>query len=556
MAWSIQLFLTAVCSLKSLRKNRGSADRWLFYDYARERLWAWVGIIGALRFNFDFACESGLWRRTRSVSCSFHCFHLFHAVHIRQVLSGGNFCRDRNFLYLFSRHFPSRELAQNICIWYSLGSGPGYCFHCLYNGFPGCRVSLICVSSTQSSWGDLLTGCSVSLHNALNLLHKAITLPREDSPNVRRDLVWNMTNLSDSVRDLTLDLSITRFRPSDARALRNLIQGAMRSVLSIMPDTDLFNVHGHGNMPAAEPGKNALDQVVVLIAQYLAEPTRNLIDAMLTAVKTCDAALMDISGYRRYLGPSPHVSADALLACETITVAMEAFKAADEALLRDPKLPEAYSNHPEVVKLLLFVHPVQMTAERIRSLARKVSEMKGSSLRVHILSYPFVKSLSRTNAQVRHDRGGLGAGFYFRSKRVLQRTIDDLQSRPYIPLRYLEQDIWANKGHKRDSDSVQADPNPEGLQGISADPRTIRYKLWRILHHLQGFESRFALKMVIATTTMATPAWLSQSRTWYTANESWWAVVLVWLLMDPRVRYLDSGKSECRCRKDEADDLI
>lgn len=389
----------------------------------------------------------------------------------------------------------------------------------------------------------------------MDVLHKAITLPRYDSPNVRRDLVWAITDLSDAVRDLTLDLSVTRFRPSDARALRNLIQGVMRSVLTIMPDTDLFDVHRHQNTTPSQLGGNTLDQVVVLIAHYLAEPTRSLLDAMLTAVKTCDATLMDVSGYRRYLGPPPHVSADALLACENITAAMEAFKAADEALLRDPKLPEAYSNHPEVVKLLLFVHPVQMTAERIGSLARKVAAMTGSPLRLHILSYPFIKSLSRTNAQVRHDRGGLGAGFYFKSKSVLQRTMEDLQSRPYIPLRYPEQDIGANKGRKRDSDGVQADPNPKGMRGLSADPRTLRYKIWKILHHLQGFESRFALKMVIATTTLATPAWLSASRTWYTANESWWAVVLVWLLMDPRVRYLDTflGKSELHFRVDEAD---
>ncbi len=64
--------------------------------------------------------------------------------------------------------------------------------------------------------------------------------------------------------------------------------------------------------------------------------------------------------------------------------------------------------------------------------------------------------------------------------------------------------------------------------------RRIRYKLWMILHNLQGFEMRFALKVAIVTSLLSVPAWLSQSRGWWNENESWWAVVFVWLMMHPR----------------------
>jgi hypothetical protein len=66
-----------------------------------------------------------------------------------------------------------------------------------------------------------------------------------------------------------------------------------------------------------------------------------------------------------------------------------------------------------------------------------------------------------------------------------------------------------------------------------------RYRFWAILHRLQGFEMRFALKVAIVTSLLSVPAWLSQSRGWWNENESWWAVVFVWIMMHPRCDCLD-----------------
>jgi hypothetical protein len=61
-----------------------------------------------------------------------------------------------------------------------------------------------------------------------------------------------------------------------------------------------------------------------------------------------------------------------------------------------------------------------------------------------------------------------------------------------------------------------------------------RYRLWLILHNLQGFEMRFALKVAIVTSLLSVPAWLNQSRGWWNENEIWWTVVFVWIMMHPR----------------------
>ncbi|KKY16866.1 putative brefeldin a-sensitivity protein 4 [Phaeomoniella chlamydospora] len=275
---------------------------------------------------------------------------------------------------------------------------------------------------------------AVALHRAFNEIEKALSLPRKDDRDVRRTLSWHITNLSDAVRDLTLDFSITRFRPSDIQTIRNLLQGVIRATLVIQPDTQLFSLARLDSSDAtlAENGlRKTPSTLAVIISSRLAEPTSALLKSSMSTLATCDAVLMDLSSYRRYLGPSMDVSTDLPSALQVLSSTIEMFDSADETLLRDPRLPRAYSDHPEVVQLLLFVHPIRLVAGRILALAQKVSQMKSSKWALHRPSYPFVKALSRTNAQVRHDRGGLTAGFYFRTKRQMERTLNDLQSRTF-----------------------------------------------------------------------------------------------------------------------------
>ncbi|MCJ1303119.1 hypothetical protein MMC08_005926 [Hypocenomyce scalaris] len=216
---------------------------------------------------------------------------------------------------------------------------------------------------------------------------------------------------------------------------------------------------------------------------------------------------------------------------------MAEFDIADTSVIGHPKLPPTYADHPEVVELFLFLHPVRQAADKVENLINTVMRMTANSScwKVHLPSYTFSKSLLRTNAQVRHDSGGVTAGFYFQSKRHLELTMRDLQSKAYVPLPRLHTaegvpDTKPPMGMYQKEKKAGPGKTSEGLQNL-----TFRYKLWSLLHRLQGFESRFALKVSAVTVLLSIPAWLPLSKAWYNENEIWWSVVTVWIMMHPRV---------------------
>lgn len=63
---------------------------------------------------------------------------------------------------------------------------------------------------------------------------------------------------------------------------------------------------------------------------------------------------------------------------------------------------------------------------------------------------------------------------------------------------------------------------------------TFRHRVWKVVHQLQGFEMKFALKTVIVTASLSIPAWLDASRDWWNLYDAWWAVVMAWIAMHPR----------------------
>lgn len=327
------------------------------------------------------------------------------------------------------------------------------------------------------------------------------------------------------------------------RAIRNLIQAVERSILSIRPDTTIFEDLADSTQEASQRINGASDMLhrphplenqrtIHLISSCLGEPTRNLIDAMLQSIKCADAAILKIGGQSSSKAP---ISLSKSL--ELLRSTEEAFDSADALLVKHPDLPSLYHKSADVVELFLFVHPVRQTAEKVEAFVAKVLEMQSSNnpWRLRLPSYPWRKAVMRTNAQVRHDRGGLTAGFYFRSKTQLDRTMADLQSTAYVPAARHQ---TADEGHNMETVMGEYQLEQEMASGKHPDvsrKAKFRYQLWEVLHRLQGFESRFALKVTVVTTLLSVPAWLVQSRGWWNENESWWAVVAVWTMMHPRV---------------------
>ncbi|KAL8802422.1 MAG: hypothetical protein Q9182_003845 [Xanthomendoza sp. 2 TL-2023] len=395
---------------------------------------------------------------------------------------------------------------------------------------------------------------SLTFHQALDTIGRGLVFPRQGDLTLRRDLTWQFVRLSTAIRDFTIEISISRFTSEDARSFRNLVQRVIRALLAIHPDTDLFNIRikvGEEDDRISDTNRKhdlnvkenerlpSLQVILSLIARRLADPTRSLIKALVACIASCDAALIDLGGQRRSLDPY-RTPQDLSLSLQALGTAIESFEAADLALMNDPEFPLDTSTYPEVVALFLFVHPLRQAADKVRALCELFLQMqqrrRGWALRLP--SYPLHKQFNRTNAQVRHDRGGLTAGFYFRTKAQLERTMGDLQSRPFVP---------TNIGDARSTfrgTSVQPSitgyekqaKGAEWKRGTAkSEQKTFRYEISKTLHHMQGFECRFALKVVLATTLLSIPAWLEQSRNWWNDYELWWTVVTVWLMTHPRV---------------------
>lgn len=400
----------------------------------------------------------------------------------------------------------------------------------------------------------LIFSCvSVALHRSLQTIQEALDLPRQDTSSIRRDLAWNFVNLSQANRDFSIDISVSRYLPEDIRSVRNQIQGVIRGVLAIKPDTALFggkDVSGcelpHTgdvviNLNLTSHDASSLPQgvsaeAVSLVRDVLAEPTRVMIESVRDAVAASDASLMDLSGYRRYLGPPSTTPAISLSILERLKASMESFDKADSSIIGHPKLPPTYADHPEVVELFLFLHPVRQAADKVEALVQMVMRMDNSGgWKLHLPSYPLSKSLRRSNAQVRHDRGGATAGFYFANRMQMKKIMQGLQSTAYIPLpqRHTAEFVDTKPPvgiYQDEAKRVDAAKNSEGPHDL-----TLRYRLWAVAHRLQGFESRFALKVTVVAVLLSIPAWLPQSRDWYNKNEIWWAVVTVWIMMHPHV---------------------
>ena len=446
---------------------------------------------------------------------------------------------------------------------------------------------------------------AVALHNAFDVMQQSLALPQADEIKVHRKLALMFVNLSQAHRDLVIDLTLTRFSPLDVTELRNLMQAVIRSLLSLKMDAHPFNefeptktsapvskfhaMPGQEHLQAhndnftgnsnnttsmangtaisrddtvininvkAKPGRpfrrtHSQERVIRLVVGNLSEPILDLLALIRTSLRRCDAVLMSISGYRQYLGPPIDVSSNILEALVKIREAMKRYDTDEEALLQSPDLPPTYSNHPEPVEMLLFSRPIRQAVSSTEQLLIKVKAIqeKRRGWRLHLPSYPFHKALQRTNAQVRHDRGGVTAAYFFRSQRELARSLSSMAS-IYKPLPQQDPSVL------HEPSAAGPDLGTESLTGSrragtigkyaeeeknAADPSTqapaqkrLRFEVWKILHRLQGFETRFALKVTITTILLSVPAWLEQSKVWWNDSEIWWAVVFAWLMLHPR----------------------
>lgn len=422
-----------------------------------------------------------------------------------------------------------------------LGAGIAICYTCLANtsqhvgwikmfdyGIPFVLGQAICFVICCTVFPDAGSrALAVSLHGAFGVMLDAVELPRPNSMVQRRTLARTFVDLSQAYRDLVIDLSISKFYPPDVQILRNLLQGVIRSLMSLRTETTLFNNLDGGSSNRFPRESTVINisfpriklqdelQAVRLVSRHLADPTKDLLTHTSTVLARCDAILMSMSGYRRFLGPPESESSDLVGALTTLRKAMIKFDEEDRLLMANPRLPPTYSDHPNVVELFLFINPIRQLANSVEALAIKVNQMqqKHRGWRIYLPSYPLIKSFGRSNPQVRHDRGGLTAGHFFRSQKQLAKTMRDMQSTTYKPGKAFD------VGSAPEFPDAEIPENSDHDVAVDDEDRILekspRYQLWRALHDLQGFETRYALKTCIIVSLLSIPAWLDQSRYWF-----------------------------------------
>lgn len=362
--------------------------------------------------------------------------------------------------------------------------------------------------------------------------------------------------MSTAYRDMRIDLTVTRFRPADVKDLRNIMLDIIRGLHSLETETALFNENSDDTIqinihpPASTPDgsqspviaeKPTLDEEPLQrVARSLSSPARDILDCIREALSRSDAALMGLSGYRAHLGPDSGVSSEVGPIQVRLKLALAAFDVAEASILNSGDLPLSSIKDPDVVRLFVFARGVRELASHVQCLLEKVDYMQHQSdwPQLHLPSYPIRKALHRTNKQVRHDRGGITAGSYHITFGEIRELLDKITARDHMPsarTRPSTPDPSADSKEQAaptlDADKDLPPKHEEERDGSKRD--ALGYKIWRVLHRLQGFESRYAFKACLVTSLLSVPSYLDGTD-WWDRYDAWWAVSMSWIMIHPR----------------------
>ncbi|TWU73050.1 hypothetical protein ED733_002602 [Metarhizium rileyi] len=398
---------------------------------------------------------------------------------------------------------------------------------------------------------------ATALHQAFNTMQEAFNLL--DQPGgirQRRQLADAFVNLSEAYRDMRINITVSRFRPDDVEKLRNKMQAVIRALLSLQikprlldsspsrqscvviintPDSDTVDEQtSRKNTNATAVGDSASDDIIRNVVEPLRSPTKDLLHSLKEGLRCCDAVLMDVSGYRKYLGPSDVVSSDLAAVRIRTKHAIATFDVVESTILDSNNNPVSSIHDPDVVKCLVFARRVRETIATVEALMDQVASMQRVPdwPRAYLPSYPVWKAIHRTNAQVRHDRGGVTAGYYHKTFLEIAGLLDKIKSLDYRPTSRI-QDEQGQGGTPAKLNRPIMDPDADIAP--ASRKRKLRYKIWKALYRLQGLESRYAFKVCLVTSLLSVPSYLPDSHTWWNQYGAWWVVVVSWAVMHPQV---------------------
>jgi hypothetical protein len=369
---------------------------------------------------------------------------------------------------------------------------------------------------------------------------------------LRRLLAKAYLGLSTAYRDMRIDITITRFHPDDFGELRNLMQSVIRALLSMETETSMFNdpdeeetVAVTVNIPTSPVAEDSrpsstgspmiaeVEDASRKVIQMLSGPCKDLLSCMREGLRRSDAALMDLSGYRQHMGPSYDISSDIAPIQIRLKQAIASFDTEEATLLNSADMDPSTIRVSDVVELLLFARHVREAATAVQKLLSKAEKMQSCPdwPRIYLPSYPWRKSLYRTNRQVRHDRGGLTAGSYHVTFSEIAELLDKIKSSDYKP-----QSRTRPSTPEPNASVESSHPTMDAETDAKTDSERTNtgYKVWKALRRLQGFESRYAFKVCLVTSLLSVPSYL-EGRDWWDRYEVWWVVSVSWIMIHPRV---------------------
>ncbi|EWC48396.1 hypothetical protein DRE_02165 [Drechslerella stenobrocha 248] len=368
-----------------------------------------------------------------------------------------------------------------------------------------------------------------ALHNALDAAIKGLNLPRP-TPQERIRMNKETVEMSVAVRDFRSEITVSKISPDDLIQLRNNLQAVMRDFLRLDITAPVFE--SPKDEPAPQEGtalpeakiqmdlqadSDSDDEEKLEIARIraaLAGPSREMIDTMKEALEACDTFMMQLLRQTSYLPPGRR---KAKCSCEELV---------DRLIRARDNLEDAHgawaSVHPSdfsytLIQIFLFTSTVLQSSEQVERLVRSTASVlrkrSTAAWKIWLPNYPLRKMVYRSNPQVRHDRGGTTTAFYFRTMKDIALLMSKIAGKAWVP----DSDLSVKPTqHKREK-------------------KTLRFKIWEVLHELQGFEARFALKNTMTVCLLSIPAWLPDSHEWWDDYEAWWCIVASWHLMQPRV---------------------
>ena len=400
-----------------------------------------------------------------------------------------------------------------------------------------------------------------TLHGAFNTLGVSVLAPlsyvrltgRQDAlkfdaasrNSLREFLAKSFVDLSEAHRDMRIEITVSRYRPHQVESLRNNMQAVIRAFLSLFASNASFS--SYAAMVEDDYANTDHEIRIVLegaagdahnggehdnnrrLVGSLRDPTMSLISRIGESLKCCHAALMELSGYREeHLGPYSDIDSDVGASQLSIKHTKATFDIVIAKLLESHYSDSTMSEDSQVVEAFVFARLVREAIEPVEALMTQIDSMQKESNwpKVYMPSYPLPKAIHQTNAQVRHDRGGAIAGSSQVTFAHISQAFSKIKLREHKPTPEVpgttETDVNVNTSKKDTGTRMKK-------------RKKLRYKIWRLLYRLQGFESRYAFKVCLVTSLLSIPSYLEQGHAWWDRYEAWWAVVMAWAMMHPRV---------------------